>query len=154
MRRLVSLLALLAVSACAPADGSTPAEAEAPVPAAPNAPSNTLAERLPQTVDGHDRQSLDVSTDGALGAQVTRATATYGDPPTVTLALTDFGTIEMAEMMGHGWALAPGVDQLDGMPVQRDSSASTVRLLTDGRTLAEATAPTLAEAERALHAVR
>ncbi len=150
MRLFAFLMVLLAVPACAPAEDSAPAGAAPSVPAPPRTSTGALAERLPPSVDGLGRQSLDVTTDGALGAEVTRATATYGDPAVVTLSLTDFGTIEMAEMMGHGWALAPGVDRLDGRPVQRDSSASTVRLLTDGRTLAEATAATLTEAERAL----
>ena len=150
----VFLVLLIAVAGCGPPAGSpeTPAAADAGPPAPPSTAPSALADWLPASLDGRDRQSLDQTVDAALGAEVTRVSAGYGDPPAVTLSVTDFGTADMTTMMGHGWALAPGAERLDGRPVQRD--ASTVRVLADGRYLVEAEAPTVAEAEGALRSVR
>ena len=149
MRPLVLLAALLAVPACAPADDAPSVEAGVapPVPAPPDA--TPLAERLPMELDGRPRQSLDVSVDGALGAEVTRVEADYGE---ITLAVSDFGTAEMTEMMGHGWGLTAGAETFQGYPVQRDSAGRsyTVRVRVGGHHMAEATAGTRRDAEAAL----
>ena len=153
MRALVIVL-LLAVAGCGTDSPSASADT-APVPPAPppTAPLD-LAEWLPASLDGQERQSLDQSVDAALGAEVTRVAAQYGDSGAPTLSVTDFGTAEMAEMMGHGWALAPGADRLDGRPVQRDQAAGVVRVVSGGRYLVEATAPSVAQAEQAIQSVR
>lgn len=150
-------LTLLLVAGCepdVPATGGTSSPDAAIPPAPPSTSPTELAERLPASINGRDRQSLDQSTDAALGAEVTHVSAGYGDPAAVTLDITDYGTAEMTKMMGHGWALAPDADRLAGLPVQRDSAATTARVLVGDRMLVQATAPTLAEAERALRTVR
>ena len=156
MRFSLLLALLLAATGCGPgADTPAPAADGAPVPPAPPATTPTaLAEWLPASFEGQDRQSLEQTADAALGAEVTSVSAGYGQPPAVTLTVTDFGTAEMTRMMGHGWALAPGADRLGGRPLQRDSAAATVRTLVSDRYLVEATAPTVAQAERALQSVR
>ena len=148
MRTLsLALAAALALTACGDADApGAPGSAEVP-PTPPSTRPTALAARLPETVDGRPRQSLDTTTDQALGAEVSRVSADYGP---VSLTLTDFGTAEMAEMMGHGWGAAAGAETLAGRPVQRDRLTSTVRVMVGGRYLAEAEAETVDQAESAL----
>lgn len=120
-------------------------------PSAP-APGHAAPDVLPERLGEAARQSLEVSRDAALGAEVTVARARYG---AVRLAVTDFGTREMIERMGYGWSLSQPADPAWGAPVQRDTWAdsATVRLV-EGTRLVEATAPTPEAAESAMRAYR
>lgn len=152
MRVLIwfSVLGLAAFSlvACGPSQEPTPAEP----PPTPGAVSIGMGELLPQTLLGRDRQSLDVQQDSALGAGIETARARYGE---IEVAVTDFGSAEMAEMMGHGWANAPGAEQIAGHPAQRDESAgrAATRIVIGRRVLVETTAASDAEASSAMEAL-
>ena len=149
-RATTTLLCLLALSACAsdPAPGAdasgADASAAAPEPIA-------LADALPETLLGRERQSLDTDADAALGAEVSEATARYGE---ITVALTDFQTAEMAQMMGYA-GLAAETERYLGHPVQRTEAASSAaaEVLIDGRVLVEVTAGSAAAADSALAAL-
>ena len=149
MRRATTILSfLLALSACG-ADETTP---DIPSPPAPPAIEPiALADVLPPTLLGRDRQSLDTSAQAALGAEVTTATARYRE---ITVTLTDFQTAEMTEMMGYA-GLAASEERYLGHPVRREqaASSSTTALLMDGRALVEVTAGSQADADSALAAL-
>jgi hypothetical protein len=155
MRVFALLLAVALLQSCGPADDPAPVETGVapPVPAPPAPSPDALAEHLPASLDGHDRVVLDQSSDSALGAEVVRASATYGGG--TTLSIADFQTAEMTEKMGYDWGLAPGAETLDGLPVHRgtDGDDATVLVLVDGRLLVEATAPTQEAAQAALRSV-
>ena len=124
----------------------------APEPPTPPAPPPVepveLAEALPASLLGRDRQSLDASAQAALGAEVTKAAAEYGE---VTVALTDFQTLEMARMMGYA-GLAASDERYLGHPVERSQAANSAAtsLLIGDRVLVEVTAGSSEEADAAL----
>lgn len=138
----------LVLAACGP--GQEPPTT--PSPPAPSAPSIGMGELLPLRLLGRDRESLDVQRDSALGAQIETASARYDD---VTVTVTDFGSAEMAEMMGHGWANLPTAERIAGQPGQRESlgGAASVRVLIGQRVLVEAAAATDARASEAMDAL-
>ena len=140
------LLCLLLLAGC----GAEPAPPPTP-PAPPAVEPVALAEALPPTLLGRDRQSLDTSAEAALGAEVTEATAEYGE---VTVSLTDFQTAEMTEMMGYA-ELAASPEQYLGHPVRREQAAgrATTSVLVGGRALVEVTAGSRADADAALAAL-
>jgi len=120
--RLFALTAIVAFSACADADAPAPAAdaAAAPSVLAPEA----LFGRLPTGVAGLPRVAASRETDGAMGYEVARATATYAadstdaSGPRVVLTVLDLGTATMAEQMGFGWGLDGGTPDttLAGFP--------------------------------------
>ncbi len=117
-------------------------------PAPPPVEPIELAEALPPSLLGQDRQSLDTSVQAALGAEVTKVAAEYGD---VTVSLTDFQTAEMTQMMGYA-GLAASDERYLEHPVQRSRAAglATTSILVGGRALVEVTAGSSEEADSAL----
>ena len=112
MTRLLLVPALVAFAACgdpAPPDAAGGADgdvATVDVPPADVVSAADLAAWLPAEVEGLARVAVVDSADAALGAEVTRASAVYGPGPDVTVAVSDLGSADMAEMMGYGWGLA------------------------------------------------
>lgn len=149
MPRFLLALALLLV-AC---------QDEAPPPEDPAAtaspsttdviPGETLLERFPEAVGPYPLGASSTDLDGALGYQVSRATARYTADidrpgPAVVVNLLDLGTAEMAENMGFGWGTAAdttGAETYDGYPARVEASDRTrtvqVRLLVAHRFLVE-----------------
>ena len=153
---LAALAAAYGLAAC----GGGGADAPPPVPAAPAVVAgDALRARLPARVGALDRAEVTTEVQGALGAEVSRATARYGSPdgPAVVLTLTDLATAEMVERMGYGWGLgaAPGADRLDGRPAQTEEgpTGASVRVLVAERFLVEAEGPDRDLAEAAVRAV-
>lgn len=143
----VTLTCTLGLSGCGSGDTPVPTP-----PAPPEVAPVELAELLPASLLGHERESLDASRDSALGAEIAEVQARYGE---AALSITDFATTEMADMMGHGWANAPGAETILGHPGQRETAASsaTVRIVVNGRFLVEATATSEQDAMAALETV-
>lgn len=101
-----------------------------------------LAARLPAAVGGLARADVDTSAQSALGAEVAEASARYGDGA-ASVTLTDLGTAEMVEMMGYGWGLGGGAEQVDGHPARVEAGvggAATVRVVVGERFVVEAAA--------------
>ena len=104
-----------------PADG--PSEASATVEVMD--PEFLLA-RFPEAVGPHPLARSSTNVDGALGYQVSRATARYTVNidrlgPNVILNVLDVGTADMAENMGYGWgtgADTTGVTEFEGFPAR------------------------------------
>ena len=100
MRATLCLLALLAVG-CADTDAP-------PTPAAPPTADASFEARFPDTLGGLERRALSTSVDAALGESVTETIALYGaenslGEPSLEIYLTDYGSSDMAEMMGLAW---------------------------------------------------
>ncbi|MDT0632897.1 hypothetical protein RQM47_12410 [Rubrivirga sp. S365] len=158
---LVATLAL-ALAACgdpAAPGGAAPSSSAAGgavgVEAPPVLDASALGAWLPASVGMQPRQAVRDTADAALGAEISRASATYG--PDLSLSVTDLGTADMAEMMGYGWALGgpPPLD-VDGHPAQASGGVGrphTVRVLAGRRFLVEAESPDAAAAEAAARAV-
>ena len=115
MRRLVLLVSLLAAG-CADADTRPPAP-----PAPPSA--DAVGEQYPAELAGLARALVQSDSDAALGASVTNTAVRYGaenstGAPSLEVFTTDYGTAEMAEMMGLGWGLRAETDYAAGTEVQ------------------------------------
>lgn len=147
--RLALLSLVLGLAACNAADETPPA---APPPTPPEVEAVALGDMLPDALLGQDRLSLGLSRDGALGAEVERAHAQYGE---IDVAVTDFGSAEMTEMMGYAWALAPGAERIQGHPGvwKRAARSASVRIVVGGRFLVEVTAPSESDALAGLQAL-
>ena len=155
---------LLALSVALAACGADAPPADAPdfdtaeAPAAQVVAAGDLATRLPSEVAGRPRVAVVDSVDAALGAEVTRAVARYGEGPEVTVSVADLGSAEMAEMMGYGWGLGgPAPAEVGGHPAQTGGGVAgrpyTHRVLVAGRFFVEARSDDAALAEAAVRAV-
>ena len=165
MTRLFVWAALaVALAACGdPAPPGAPGGADAPgdldtAGAPPTAvlDAAALAAWLPPEVEGVSRLAVADSADAALGAEVTRASASYG--PDVTLSVSDLGSADMVEMMGYGWGLDGRAGaEVDGHPAQVGGGVAgrpyAHRVLVARRFLVEAESPRAALAEAAVRAV-
>lgn len=108
----------------------------------------SLRQRLPEAVGELTQTEVEGEVQSALGAEVAGAMARYaGDSgDRLALAVTDFGSAEMAEMMGYGWGLgaADGVERIDGHPAAVDAGPTageaTIRVLVGERFLIESVA--------------
>ena len=158
-----ALLLLLALAACGPDAPGGPADrAEADV-SPPVLDAAALSAWLPAEVEGRPRVAVADSTDAALGAEVARASATYGAGPggagpAVALAVSDLGSADMAERMGYGWGLGGRAGSaVGGHPAQVGGGVAgrpyEHRALVAGRFLVEAESPDAALAEAAVRAV-
>ena len=159
MIRFPVLILVFALAACGPGGGAeTPSELDAvDVPPAAVLDAAALGGWLPAEVAGLDRAGLVDSTDAALGAEVTRAVASYGAAD-VRLAVADLGSADMAEMMGYGWGLGGRASEsVGGHPAQASGGGAgrphTYRALVAGRFLVEAVSADAALARTAVAAV-
>lgn len=166
MPRFLLVLALFLV-ACQ--DEAPPPDDPAPTSASAATtdviPGETLLERFPEAVGPYPRGASSTDLDGALGYQVSRATARYTADidrpgPAVVVNLLDLGTAEMAENMGYGWGTAAdttGAETFDGYPAQVEASERTrtvqVRILVGERFLVEVRGEAIAR-DRVDEAVR
>ena len=164
MTRLSLLALAAALAACvdpAPPDtaaGGADAFAVADAPPADVLDAGALARWLPADVGGLVRSAVADSADAALGAEVTRASAAYGAGPEVTVAVSDLGSADMAEMMGYGWGLdGPAPGAVGGHPAQAEGGVAgrpyRHRVLVARRFLVEAESAREALAEAAVRAV-
>ena len=164
MTRLLLALAAIVLAACgdpAPPDTAGGADgdfATVDVPPADVVSAADLAGWLPAEVEGLARLAVADSADAALGAEVTRASAAYGPGPGVTVAVSDLGSADMAEMMGYGWGLAGRAGTLvAGHPAQAEGGVAgrpyERRVLVAERFLVEAESDRDALAEAAVRAV-
>ena len=164
MTRLLLVPALAVLAGCgdpAPpvADGGADDDfATVDVPPADVVSAADLAGWLPAEVEGLGRVAVVDSADAALGAEVTRASASYGPGPDVTVAVADLGSADMAEMMGYGWGLGGRAEALvAGHPAQAEGGVAgrpyEHRVLVAERFLVEAESGREALAEAAVRAV-
>ena len=159
-RSFVWVALAVALAACGP---DAPGGADAPgdldtadAPPAAVLDAAALAAWLPPEVEGSSRLAVADSADAALGAEVTRASASYG--PDVTLSVSDLGSADMVEMMGYGWGLGgPAEAEVAGHPAQAGGGVAgrphAHRVLVARRFLVEAESPRAALAEAAVRAV-
>ena len=162
----LTLVGVLLLAACQDADSPEPTPASA-APSTEVLAGETLLERFPEEVGPYPLGASSTDLDGALGFQVSRATARYtmdvDQPgPAVSIDVLDLGTAEMVQNMGFGWgteADTTGVENFDGHPAQIEASERTrstkIRALVGERFLVEVTGEGVArehveEATRAL----
>lgn len=110
MRLVLVLFASIALVACA--EDASPDVVET-VDTERVFTTDALLSRFPADVMGLPQAATSGETDGALGFEVTRATASYTNNidrpgPTVVLNVLDLGSATMAERMGYGWGVAGG----------------------------------------------
>ena len=102
------------------ADSGTPS-----VPAVSVVPAEQMAALLPARIGDAERGEVISNTDGAMGLNVSRASALYGGEGGVTLLVLDVGSAEGARLMG---LTVVGTDRLGGHPVRRSESGAEPRV--------------------------
>lgn len=119
-------------------------------PAAGVVSGETLLERFPEEVGPYPLAASSTSIDGALGYEVSSATARYTADtnragPAVVLNVLDVGSPDMATNMGYGWgtgADTAGVETFEGFPARvgrnPQRGIQEVRILVGGRFFVEA----------------
>ena len=123
------LLPILAASALALAACSSDDAPETSEPVAATSgrvlDSDALLGRFPADVQGLPRAATSGDVEGALGYEVSRATATYTNNidvpgPNVVLNVIDTGSATMTERMGYGWGVAGAEPDttFEGYPAQ------------------------------------
>lgn len=121
MRATLCLLVLFLASGCSDSADAPPQAPE--VPADAPVADTSLELRFPTEMIGLERRSLETSVDAALDASVTTVTSRYGalnstGEPSLEIYLTEYGSTDMAEMMGLGWATSGATDYAAGTEVQ------------------------------------
>ena len=143
--RSLWIVAVLFLFACASDDAG---DAEAAAPGSGVLSDDALAAWLPDEVGELPLASTVGETEGALGAEISRATGLYTldlERPSaqIVINLVDFGSADMVERMGFGWGLAGNSSEgsFDGFP--SDAAAVTYegskrrRIITGERFLVE-----------------
>jgi hypothetical protein len=114
---------------------------------APLVPAETLQDRLPTSVDGLPRVSSERTQGGAMGINISTATARYEDGGTrsLTITITDAGKAGLLAALGAAWATV-SFDRVTG-----DGYERTVTI--DGHRGFESERRTLEGADRELSVV-
>jgi hypothetical protein len=87
---------------------------------APLVSAETLQERMPASIDGLPRVSSERTQGGAMGINISTATAMYSDSATrsVTITITDAGKAGLLAALGAAWANV-SVDRVTGDGYER-----------------------------------
>ncbi|MEM0963042.1 MAG: hypothetical protein AAGK21_10975 [Bacteroidota bacterium] len=111
--RVFPFVVLVAVLAACETGDASEADSTPAAPASEVVTLEALQSYFPDEVEGLPKAIEGGEVEGALGFEITRATASYTENPrvmgtTLVLNILDMGSPMMTERMGYGWGLDGG----------------------------------------------